>query len=203
MVKVGLTGGAASGKTTVCELFRAKGVAVSIADDLARDAVMPGSPGFDAVVAWFGEGVVSGSGELDRPALRRKLISDTEARQVLESIVQPEVIRLMGEFLEEESGKGSVLAVCEVPLLFELDLAEMFDVTLHVGVGRATQCARLMARDGVTQSEAERLLALQLSDEEKRGRADLVLENALGLPELREGFYEVFEKIIKKSRGSL
>ncbi|BCS99240.1 dephospho-CoA kinase [Desulfoluna limicola] len=203
MVKVGLTGGAASGKTTVCELFREKGVAVSIADDLARDAVKAGSPGFDAVVAWFGQGVVSERGELDRPALRRMLISDTESRRVLESIVQPEVIRLMGAFLEREEGRGAAMAVCEVPLLFELDLAGMFDVTLHVGVGHVCQCARLMARDGVTQTEAERLLALQLSDEEKRGRADLVLDNTRGLSELREGFYKVFEKIIKKSRGSL
>lgn len=203
MVKIGLTGGAASGKTTVCELFREKGVAVSIADDLARDAVRVGSPGFEAVVAWFGDGVVSGDGELDRSALRRKLISDTEARRVLESIVQPEVIRLMGEFLEREKERGAAMAVCEVPLLFELNLAHMFDLTLHVGVGRDTQCARLMERDGVTHSEAERLLALQLSDEEKRGRADLVLENARGLSELRGGFYKVFEKIIKKSHGSL
>lgn len=203
MVKVGLTGGAASGKTTVCELFREEGVAVSIADDLARDAVKAGSPGFDAVVAWFGRGVVAESGELDRPALRRMLISDKEARGVLESIVQPEVIRLMGEFLAVEEGKGASMAVCEVPLLFELGLSEMFDVTLHVGVDRSIQRARLMSRDGVTRDEAERLLALQLSDGEKRACADLVLENNRGLAELRAVFYEVFEKIIKKSHGSL
>ena len=201
MVRVGLTGGAASGKTTVCELFREKRVAVSIADDLAREAVRPGSPGFEAVVAWFGDGVVLEGGGLDRAVLRRKLISDAEARRVLESIVQPEVICLMGVFLAEEKAKGAAMAVCEVPLLFELDLEEMFDVTLHVGVGYPTQCARLMDRDGVTESEAKRLLALQLSDEVKRARADLVLENVQGLSELRCGFYEVFEKIIKKSRG--
>jgi dephospho-CoA kinase len=201
MVKVGLTGGAASGKTTVCELFKEKRVAVSIADDLAREAVRPGSSGFEAVVAWFGEGVVSEDGGLDRAALRRKLISDAEARRVLESIVQPEVIRLMGVFLAEEEAKGAAMAVCEVPLLFELDLGWMFDVTLHVGVDYATQCARLMNRDGVTESEAKRLLALQHPDGVKRARADLVLENARGLSGLRRGFYDVFEKIIKKSHG--
>lgn len=127
MVKVGLTGGAASGKTTVCELFREKRVAVSIADDLAREVVMPGSPGFDAVVAWFGDGVVSEDGGLDRVVLRGKLITDTEARRVLESIVQPEVIRLMEVFLTEEKAGGAAMAVCEVPLLFELNMEEMFE----------------------------------------------------------------------------
>jgi len=198
-----LTGGAASGKTTVCRLFREKGVAVSIADELAREAVNPGSPGFEAVVAWFGHGVVAEDGGLDRPGLRRKLISDPEARRVLESIVQPEVIRLMGEFLAEEGGRGASMAVCEVPLLFELSLESMFDVTLHVGVDRGTQCARLMRRDGVTESEAMRLLALQLSDGAKRARADLVLENVQGLFELKEAFYKVFEKIVKKCGGHL
>ncbi len=198
MVRVGLTGGAASGKTTVCRFFREQGVAVSIADDLAREAVSPGSPGFDAVVAWFGDGVVAEDGGLDRPALRRQLISDPEARRVLESIVQPEVIRLMEAFLCAEGAKGAEMAVCEVPLLFELTLEAMFDVTLHVGVDRDTQCARLMNRDGVTEDEASRLLALQLSDAEKRGRADWVLENTQGLLELKAAFYKVFDKIIKK-----
>lgn len=201
MVRVGLTGGAASGKTTVCRLFREQGVAVSIADELAREAVRPGSPGFDAVVAWFGRGVVAEGGGLDRPALRRELISDPAARRVLESIVQPEVIRLMGAFLGAQRAKGAEMAVCEVPLLFELNLESMFDLTLYVGVDRATQCARLMQRDGVTEAEALRLLALQLPDAEKRGRADLVLENVRGLCELEGAFYKVFEKIIKKSRS--
>ncbi|VVS90493.1 dephospho-CoA kinase [Desulfoluna spongiiphila] len=203
MVKVGLTGGAASGKTTVCRLFREKGVAVSIADDLARDAVAPGSPGFEAVVDWFGDGVVGADGCLDRPALRRKLISDPEARRVLESIVQPEVIRLMERFLEQEAATGASMAVCEVPLLFELNLESMFDITLHVGVDRSTQCARLMARDGVSEAEAMRLLALQLSDGVKRERADLVIENLQGLSELKGAFYKVFEKIVKKCSAHL
>ena len=201
MIKVGLTGGAASGKTTVCGLFREKGVGVVIADVLARVAVAPESPGFYAIVAQFGDGVVAADGGLDRPALRRMLISDGEARKALESIVQPEVIRLMRQFLDDEEARGATMAVCEVPLLFELDLGEMFDVTLHVGVDPRIQCRRLMARDGVAKVEAERLLALQLSDQEKRARADLILENGEGLDELKRRFYEVFEKIIKKSGG--
>lgn len=203
MVKVGLTGGAASGKTTVCHLFREKGVSVSIADDLAREAVKPGSPGFHAVVARFGAAVVAGDGSLDRPALRHRLITDPEARRALESIVQPEVIRLMGLFLAGEEERGRTMAVCEVPLLFELNLEAMFDVTLHVGVDRVTQCARLMNRDGVTMEDANRLLELQLSDGEKRARADFTLENGGGLAELRDAFDEVFEKIIKLSNGNL
>lgn len=195
MIKIGLTGGAASGKSTVCDLFRGEGVSVSIADDLARDAVAIGSPGFEAVVAWFGEGVVAKDGGLDRRALRRALISDEAARKVLESIVQPEVMRLMRMFLKEEEERGVMMAVCEVPLLFELGLEAMFDLTIHVGVDPLIQCHRLMVRDGVTKGEAERLLALQLSDGEKRGRADLVLENDRGLGELRGEFYEVFEKL--------
>ena len=201
MIKVGLTGGAASGKTTVCELFREKGVGVVIADALARAAVAPGTPGFRAVVARFGVGVVSTDGGLDRPALRRKLITDVESRRALESIVQPEVIRLMRKFLIDEEARGAAMAVCEVPLLFELDLGGLFDVTLHVGVDHEIQCRRLMDRDGVVRAEAEHLLALQLSDLEKRERADLVLENGEGLEELQRKFYEVFEKIIKKSGG--
>ncbi len=201
MIKIGLTGGAASGKSTVCDLFREEGISVSIADELARDAVAIGSPGFEAVVAWFGTGVVAADGALDRRALRRALISDGAARRALESIVQPEVIRLMTLFLEAKASSGAMMAVCEVPLLFELGLESMFDLTLHVGVDARTQCRRLMARDGVTQGDAERLMALQLSDAEKRGRADLILENNRGLGELRDEFYEVFEKIIKKSHA--
>ena len=198
MIKVGLTGGAASGKTTVCACFRKMGVPVSIADELARDAVAPGSKGFSEVVDHFGPGVVAADGGLDRAALRQRLVSNSEERSVLESIVQPRVIQLMADFLGDAMYNGEPVAVCEVPLLFELDLAHMFDVTVHVGVDRSTQLARLTARDGVTQASAEALLSLQFSDEKKRGLAHYVIENSGTLDQLENRFHEVFEKIVKK-----
>ncbi|MCG8471226.1 MAG: dephospho-CoA kinase, partial [Desulfobacterales bacterium] len=192
------TGGAASGKTTVCGLFRAKGVAVCIADDLARQAVAPGSDGFQGVVNHFGPKAVTSEGELDRSWLRDRLVSYPEDRKVLETIVQPQVVQLMKAFLIKESLAGASMAVCEVPLLFELNLCQLFDVTVHVGVKRSVQLERLMVRDGVSLASAEKLLALQLSDDEKRGRAHWVIENSGGLKELECCFHEVFEKIMKK-----
>lgn len=198
MIKVGLTGGAASGKTTVCACFRKKGIPVSIADELARDAVAPGSKGFLEIVDHFGPGVVAADGGLDRAVLRQRLVSNSEERSVLESIVQPRVIQLMADFLEDAMYNDEPVAVCEVPLLFELDLAHMFDITVHVGVDRSTQLARLTARDGVTQASAEALLSLQFSDGKKRRLAHYVIENSGTLDQLEKRFHEVFEKIVKK-----
>lgn len=174
MIKVGLTGGIATGKSYVVRLLRDAGVPVIDSDVLARQAVAPGTPGLAAITARFGAGLVTASGELDRAALGELVFRDAEARRDLEAIVHPVVRRGIADFFSSVA-PGTPLAVADIPLLFETHGERHFDTLVVVACKPAAQIERVMARDGLSREAAERRVAAQLPIEEKVRRADYVI----------------------------
>jgi dephospho-CoA kinase len=181
---IGLTGGIASGKSTVGRMLRARGVAVVDADELAREAVAPGTPALTRIVARFGPQVLNADGGLDRKALGAIVFSDDTARRDLNAITHPEIARLAAERFSALADAGREVAVYEVPLLFENHLDGMMDATVLVACSDARQLSRVMARDGLDEAQARARIAAQMPLSEKRARATVVIDNDGDLPAL-------------------
>ncbi|MCM2282897.1 MAG: dephospho-CoA kinase, partial [Bdellovibrionaceae bacterium] len=158
---IGLTGGIATGKSTVARILREHGFPVVNADELARQAVANGTPAFDAVVARFGNVVVAADGDLDRKKLGEVVFQDSRARADLEAIVHPVVRAEQRRLRDELAASGASLAFYDVPLLFEKNLDADFDASVAVICDEATQLSRLVARDGYSLDEAKRRIASQ------------------------------------------
>lgn len=160
MRRVALTGGIATGKSYVAARIRRAGVPVVDADVLARDVVSPGTPGFAAVVARFGPGVVAVDGHLNRPALGAIVFTDPEARRDLESIVHPAVRAGIEAFMAAVP-PDTAFAVADIPLLFETGRSHEFDVVVVAACTPEQQLARVVARDGLSTEQARARLAAQ------------------------------------------
>ena len=174
---IGLTGNIASGKSAVASQLEALGATVIDADQLAREAVLPGSPGFDAVVAEFGRGVVLPSGELDRAALRQRVFSDPQSRDVLNGIVHPIVRRLRDVRFAEATARGDKVVISDIPLLFEVGLEHAFDGVLLVDAPASVRRERLMRDRGLSAADADAMIAAQWPSDRKRGGATWVIDN--------------------------
>ncbi len=178
MLLVGLTGNIAAGKSTVARLLAERGATLVDADLLAREAVRPGTPALDAIIARWGDAVLSPDGVLDRPALRARVFDDPAELEALNAIVHPEVGRLRDRALDAARARGDRVVVCDVPLLFERDLAGDFDVVVLVDAPRDLRLERLVHDRGLREPEAMAMIAAQMPAELKRARADHVVENA-------------------------
>ena len=174
---IAITGGVASGKSTVDRLFHALGVVVADADLAARDAVAPGSAGLAEVVAAFGAGVLGEDGQLDRPAMRRRVFADADARKRLEAIIHPRVREAVRTICQAASGP---YAIASIPLLAEgggRDAYPWLQRILVVDVPESVQLARLLQRDGIDAALARTMIAAQASRRERLAIADDVLVN--------------------------
>lgn len=172
---IALTGGIAAGKNAVARRFEALGVPVHDADVAARAVVEPGSAGLAAVVDAFGTQVLDASGRLDRPAMRERVFADPAARRRLEAIIHPRVRQWLRERALAERGPYCLLAI---PLLAEnIAHYRWVDRVLLVDAPESLQIARLMARDGIDETLAQRMLAQQATRAERRALADDVIEN--------------------------
>ena len=180
----GLIGGIASGKSTVARLIVGHGIPMVDADQLAREAVAPGSLALAQIVSAFGEGVLAADGSLDRKAVAARVFADAEQRKLLNGIVHPRVAELSRERFAEHAARGDELIGYEVPLLFENGLDAVFRPSVLVALKPEQQQQRLMARDGLEQEAAQARLAAQWPLERKLERADLVLWNEGSLAEL-------------------
>jgi dephospho-CoA kinase len=174
---IGLTGGIATGKSTVAALLIARGAAVIDADVLAREVLVPGAPAFAEVVEAFGPGVLGESGAVDRAALGSLVFADPELRAELERITHPRINALMQERILDALGSGAPLVVADVALLFERRREDAFDGTLLVYAPPAVQLRRIRERDGLDDLEAQRRIVAQLPIDEKRARATWVIDN--------------------------
>lgn len=177
MLRVALTGGIASGKSTVAELFETLGVPVIHTDQVARDVVAPGSEGLQSVVKAFGEVILDETGNLDRKALRQRIFADPSARKTLESILHPLIHEHVESELQAAEQTGHDYAIVEIPLLAETGAAEKYDRVLVVDCSETEQRRRLMARDQVSEDDADAALASQASREERLALADDVIDN--------------------------
>jgi dephospho-CoA kinase len=175
MLLVGLTGGIGSGKSTIARMLADRGAVVLDADRFARDAVVSGSPGFDAVVNRFGLALIGPDGQLDRPALATIVFADDEARRDLEAIVHPEVRRQISAGIAANAGTDRVV-VLESPLLIETGMHRDCDVVVVVAADPDTRVARLVAR-GMDEADARARMAAQGSLEAASAAADVLLDN--------------------------
>jgi dephospho-CoA kinase len=192
---IGLTGGIASGKSTVAAILRRLGAAIVNADELAREVVQPDTPGWQEIVATFGAEVLQPDRSLDRQKLRKIVFDDPDARKKLEAVIHPRVRALAEQRIKEHAGAGFEIIVYEVPLLFEGNLQNSLRPVVLVAAGIATQKKRLEQRDRLAASEAEKHIAAQMSLEEKRRLADYVIENDGSIEELERQVREVLTKI--------
>jgi len=199
--RIGLTGGIASGKSTVANLFDELGATVIDTDVIAREIVQPGQPALDEVRRRFGDDVINTTGELDRRALRNKIFADDKARFDLEAILHP---RIGIETMRQSDALSGVYQIIVVPLLVGSALMRFVDRILVIDCDRETQIHRLLRRDSESLDQANRILAAQPSREQRLAIADDVIHNDGGLRGLREqvtvlhqSYLEGPEKVIR------
>jgi dephospho-CoA kinase len=181
-LRVGLTGGIASGKSHCRRRFEAHGVPTIDADQLARDVVAPGTPGLRAVIAHFGSRVLTMEGDLDRGALGTLVFADAGARRALEAIVHPRVYDAVTAWFETLAADGAAIAVADIPLLYETGHEGDFDHVVVALCRPDQQLERLMARDGLDEPSARARIASQMSLASKAGRAHYVVDTS-GTPD--------------------
>ncbi len=196
--RVGLTGGIASGKSTVAALLAGWGAVVIDSDLAAREAVAAGTPGLAAVVAQFGAGILGPDGELDRPALGAVVFADEEARRRLEAIVHPLVFEL--NRAREAAAAPGALVVHDIPLLAESGRAKDFDHVIVVHVPHDIQIERMVRDRGMTPADAAARIAAQASQDDRLALATHVIENTGTVAELEAKAREVFEELSGPSR---
>jgi dephospho-CoA kinase len=194
MLLVGLTGGIGTGKSTVARMLEKRGAVVFDADILARQAVAPGTPGFDQVVERFGPNVLAPGGGLDREALASIVFSDPAARRDLEGIVHPEVRRMFAEGCEEYRDSDRVV-VFSAPLLVETGMHTAFDLLIVVSAPVATQIERLMRDRGMGERDVQARIAAQLPLEAKAEVADVLVDNEGTLEDLERRVERVWRDL--------
>lgn len=198
-LRIGLTGGIASGKSTVAQRFIELGIPVIDADDAARTVVEPGTPGLARVIKRFGAGVVAANGELNRRALRDLIFNDPASRRDLEGILHPLIRADMERRAELAAGPYLVMVI---PLLVEGGSRDRVDRILVVDVDEALQLQRVMARDAGTPDQARAILASQASRSARLAAADDVLPNAGSVTDLRQGVDRLHERYLRLAEPS-
>jgi dephospho-CoA kinase len=167
MICVGLTGGIATGKSTVARMFAKQGVAVIDADEMVRELQKPGSIVYRAIVEAFGPVILHGDGTIDRKVLGTRVFRDPTARRALEAILHPQVYRVIQEWFGELAGAGARLGVADIPLLFETRHGSDFDVVVVTACDPEEQVRRVMLRNGASEQEARARLEAQMPIAEK------------------------------------
>ena len=193
--RVGLTGGVASGKSTVAAMLAELGAVVIDADLLAREVVAPGTPGLAEVVAAFGPGVLTDDGRLDRPAVGSLVFSDPDARRSLEAIIHPRVRARAAEM--EAAAPPDAIVVHDIPLLVETGQQASFDAVIVVDVPVETQIERMTTLRGLSREEAEARVAAQATREQRNAAATYRLDNSGTPDDLRE----LVAKVVEGLRG--
>jgi dephospho-CoA kinase len=199
MLNVALTGNIAAGKSTVLELFKRWGATVIDADSLARDAQAPGSVVLAAIAKRFGADVVASDGTLDRAGLRAKVMGDDAALGALNAIVHPAVQQRRLELQRAAGERGDAIVVNDIPLLFEVLDPKQFDAIVLVDAPTAVRRTRLRALRGLSNEDADRMIAAQMPAARKRAQSQHVIENAGSLADLEKQARAVFADLRKKA----
>ncbi len=195
---IGLTGGIASGKSTVAKMLQKKGAYLLDADQLAREAVEPGQPAWQEIVNWLGQSILLPDRSIDRAKLGNLVFNDKQKLEQLNNIVHPWVGKRFTKLSEEIKEKDpEAVLVYDIPLLVEAGMQKMVDMIILVYVPRETQIMRLQKRDGISRVEAETRLKAQKPLEEKKKDADVIIDNRGKLPETArqvDRFWESFKR---------
>jgi dephospho-CoA kinase len=198
MLKVGLTGGIATGKSYVLSVLRELGCEVMDADQTAREVVEPGQPAFDEIVAHFGQGIVGEDGKLNRPKLGAVIFNNTAEREKLNSIVHPKVFEAQTRWMAEiESRKPSAVVVIDAALMIETGSYRRFDKVVVVHCQPEIQLERLMARNNLTREDATARISSQMPSAEKLKFADFAINTSLGFEDTRLQVELLYEQLTK------
>ncbi|GAK84632.1 dephospho-CoA kinase [Vibrio ponticus] len=198
---IGLTGGIASGKTTVANIFRDQfAIEIVDADVVAREVVEPGSEGLDAITARYGQTILQADGNLNRSALREIIFSQPEEKQWLDALLHPMIRRNMQQQLAQVSSEYALLVI---PLMVENNLQQLADRVLVVDVDEELQVERTMNRDGVSRQQAESILQSQASREQRLAIANDVIKNHSQNQQLLPQITELHKKYLEMCRANL
>ena len=195
----GLTGGLASGKSSVAARWRGRGLEIIDADDLAREVLAPGTPGLAQVVEAFGPGIVNEAGALDRKGLATLVFADAEARKKLEAITHPLIVAATLQRASDLEAKDELVACYEATLLVERGLADLFRPLVVVASNERDQIARAKSRDNLSAEQAKARIAAQLPLKDKIAAADYVIQNQRDLGALIARADEVLDAICQKA----
>ena len=195
MKLVGLTGGIASGKSTVAAMLRELGAKIINADDLARSIVQPGKEAWKEIVAAFGTDILRPDRTIDREKLRSAIFEDPQKRKKLDSITHPRIRALAQARAQELAAKGAAIVVYEAPLLFENEVHLWLRPVILVACEDALQRRRLKARDRLSEAEIGQHIKAQMPLSEKMPLADFVIENNGDLDDLKKQLKDVWEKM--------
>jgi len=199
VLNIGLTGNIAAGKSTVVDLFRKWGATVIDADALAHEAEAPGTAVLAAIAKRFGADVLASDGTLDRAGLRGKVMGDDAALAALNAIVHPAVQRRRLELQRAAGERGDAIVINDIPLLFEVLDPAQFDAVVLVDAPPAVRRARLRALRGLSNEEADRMIAAQMPAKRKREQSQYVIDNAGTLAELERQAQRVFAELRKRA----
>ncbi len=199
---VGVTGGIASGKSTVARFFQEMGAYVIDADQLAEEVLAPGTPGLREVVETFGTDYLLADGSLNRKRLAHLVFSDSQARKLLETIVHPKLLELKRKLVKEITSQDpNAIIVSDAPLLIETGFHTQVDKVVVVWVPRDVQINRLRERDRLSLQEAEERLKSQMPLDEKLAFADYVVDNSGSLEDTRQQARDIFNKLQAVDQG--
>jgi len=194
MLIIGLTGGIGSGKTTVCNCFSTLGTPIIDADLVARDVVMPGTPGLTQIINTFGQGILAQDGALDRGKLREQVFSDASSRKELEAILHPLIRQQMDEKLAQLKAPYAILAI---PLLLESERREGIDRVLVIDAEESQQIARACQRDHRSEEQILAIIAAQCSRKDRLNAADDVIYNTGDLKQLNSQVTEMHNHYLR------
>jgi dephospho-CoA kinase len=202
MIKVGLTGGIASGKSTVSEIFASLGAKVLDADEVARELLLPGQPVWKRLRQTFGEEFFHPDGTVKRKQLRKLVFANPERRSQLNAIVHPEVMKEINRKSESLSSLlEPMVLVVDVPLLLEVGVADRFDKIVVVDARESVQINRLMQRDGISEEEAKQALKVQMPLSEKVEQADYVIDNNSTLTDTEIQVRMIWQELLELARA--
>ncbi len=194
--RIALTGGIATGKSTVARIFADLGAAILDADQVAREVIQPGSRCWQKLRDYLGAAYFQENGELRRKELREKIIHDSRCRLTVNAILHPFILREMDRrWQAQQRLRPEQIVIFDIPLLFEADLADTFDTIILVYTSREIQIQRLMLRDGISPAEAAETLTMQLPIEAKRTLSHLIVDNSCDLADTYEQVRAVWEKL--------
>ncbi|TWI57000.1 dephospho-CoA kinase [Halalkalibacter nanhaiisediminis] len=196
---IGLTGGIASGKSTVSNMIREKNIPIIDADEVAREVVEPGTATLQAISEQFGSSVLNEDGTLARKKLGTIIFRDPSQRDILNQIVHPAVRKRMNALKEHYVANGAKTIVYDIPLLYESNLFHLVDKVLLVYVDEETQLSRLMERDQAGKEDAKQRIASQMPLAKKRERADAVIDNSGTKEETKAQLDAILDKWLKES----
>ena len=199
MLNVALTGNIAAGKSSVAELFRRWGATVLDADAIVREVQRPGTPVMRRIAERFGDAVVRSDGSLDRPALRRIVMADPDARDALERIVHPSVYARRAELAAEAEARGDRVVVSDIPLLFESGDPEAFDAVVLVDAPEPVRLRRLLEQRGLSEAEAREMIGAQMPASAKRAQSHYVIDNDGDLAALERATSAVWRALIARA----